>query len=61
MPVVTVEMTEGRTLEQKKQLATDITAAFVKMGVRAEGLYIVMHDVPRQNFAVGGQLLSERK
>ncbi|MBI2831346.1 MAG: 4-oxalocrotonate tautomerase family protein [Chloroflexi bacterium] len=61
MPFVTVEMTEGRTPEQKKQLVADINAAFVKMGVRPEATYIALHDVPRQNFAVGGQMLSERK
>ncbi len=61
MPVVTVEMTEGRTLEQKRQLAAEITAAFAKIGTKAEAVYVVLHEVPRQNWAVGGQLLSERK
>ena len=32
MPVVTFEMWEGRTIEQKKQLAEGITSAFVKIG-----------------------------
>lgn len=61
MPVVIVKMLEGRTLEQKKQLAADMTDAFVKIGVPAQAVYVVLDDVPRQNWAVGGQLMSERK
>ena len=36
MPVITVEMWEGRTPDQKKQLVADITAAFTKIGVPAD-------------------------
>ena len=33
MPVVTVDMWEGRTVDQKRQLAEGITASFEKIGV----------------------------
>ena len=33
MPVVIVEMWEGRTVEQKKQLVEGITSVITKMGV----------------------------
>ena len=32
MPVVTIEMWEGRSIDQKKQLAEGITASFEKIG-----------------------------
>ena len=56
MPVVIVEMKEGRTVEQKKQLAEDITAAFVKLGLDPDVVQIIMKDNPRHNWARGGKL-----
>ena len=60
MPFVIVEMWEGRTVDQKKQLVEDITAAFGKIGVPAEALHIIMRDVPKHNWATGGKLASEK-
>ena len=59
MPVVTVDMWEGRTIEQKKQLVADITSAFTKIGTPAEAVKIIMKDVPKYNWATGGKLDSE--
>lgn len=59
MPVVTVDMWAGRTVEQKKQLVEGITAAFVKIGTPAERVHIILRDVPKQNWATGGKLASE--
>ncbi len=60
MPVVTVDMWEGRTIEQKKQLAADITASFEKIGVPKEALQIIIKDIPKHNWAIGGKLASEK-
>ena len=49
MPVVIVEMWEGRTVEQKKQLAEGITSSFVKIGVPPEVVHIIMKDNPKHN------------
>jgi len=59
MPVVIVEMWEGRTVEQKKKLVEGITSAFVNIGTRAEALHIIMKDNPKYNWASGGKLASE--
>jgi len=59
MPVVIVEMWEGRTVEQKRQLAQRITEEFVKMGVSAELVEIIFKDNPKHNWAVGGKLSTE--
>ena len=59
MPVVTVEMWEGRTVEQKKQLVEGITESFVQIGVPREALQIIIKDVPKHNWAIGGRLASE--
>ena len=59
MPVVIVEMWEGRTIEQKRQLAEDITSSFVKIGTPQEAVNIIMKDNPKHNWATGGKLRSE--
>ena len=60
MPVVIVEMWEGRTIEQKKQLAEGITSSLVKIGVPQEAVHIIIKDNPKHNWAIGGKLASEK-
>jgi len=60
MPVVTVEMWEGRTIEQKKQLAEGITSTLVKIGVPQEAVHVIIKDNPKHNWATGGKLASEK-
>ncbi|PPD58898.1 tautomerase family protein [Dehalogenimonas etheniformans] len=59
MPVVVIEMHEGRTITQKKQLAEGITNEFVKIGTAAEKVTIIFRDVAKTNWASGGKLSSE--
>jgi len=60
MPVVIIEMLEGRTIEQKKNLVEGITSAFANIGTPAEALHIIMKDNPKHNVAIGGKLASEK-
>ena len=59
MPVVIVEMWEGRTLEQKKQLVKGITSSFVKIGTPLEAVQIILKDNAKHNWAIGDKLASE--
>ena len=60
MPMVTVEWLEGRTDQQKRQLAQQITQAFVSVAnVPKEQVWIVFRDVPRSDWAMAGQLLGQ--
>jgi 4-oxalocrotonate tautomerase len=59
MPVVTVEMWQGRTIEQKKLLAEGITEAFVKIGTPKEKVTVILKDNPKHNWSEGGTLASE--
>ncbi len=59
MPVLIVEMWEGRTLEQKKQLVMGLTEAFVKIGTPADAVEIILKDNSKNNWARGGKLVSE--
>ena len=59
MPVVIVEMWEGRTIEQKRQLVEGITSAMVNIGVPPEAVHIIIKDNPKHNWARGGKLASD--
>lgn len=61
MPVVTVELWEGRTLEQKRALVRAITEAMVEhAGARPDALHVILHDVPLENWARAGVLGVDR-
>jgi len=48
MPVVTVQMYEGRTLDQKRELVRDITDVVVRItGNNPEGVYVIIDEVKR--------------
>jgi 4-oxalocrotonate tautomerase len=59
MPVVIIEIWEGRTVDEKKRLVKGITSAFENIGVPSEVLHIIMKDNPKHNWAIGGKLASE--
>jgi 4-oxalocrotonate tautomerase len=62
MPSIRVEMFEGRTPDQKRVLAKELTDATVRaLGVPADSVDIMMFDIPRHDWATAGVLWSERK
>jgi 4-oxalocrotonate tautomerase len=61
MPEIYVHAVEGRSLEQKRGLIRDITAAVVKhFDVGAESVMVQIVESSKQNKAKGGVLFSER-
>jgi 4-oxalocrotonate tautomerase len=61
MPVVTVELWEGRTIEQKRALCRAITDAMVEhAGARPDALHVIIHEVPKEDWALGGVLGPDR-
>ena len=59
MPVVVIEMWEGRTSEQKEKLIKGITRTFEEIGVKAESLHIIIHDIPKSNWGLRGEQASK--
>jgi 4-oxalocrotonate tautomerase len=60
VPVVTVEIWEGRTPEQKEKLINGIARVFEEsLGTKAESLYVIIHDVPKTNWGSRGQQVSK--
>ena len=58
MPIVIVEMWEGRTIEQKKTLVAGLTEAFKAIGTDPEKVHIILKDNAKHNWASGGKLAS---
>lgn len=59
MPVITVDMWDGRTLEQKKKLVQGLTEAFINIGTPGDAVEIILNEHPRSNWAKNGKLASE--
>ncbi|MBM3705052.1 MAG: 4-oxalocrotonate tautomerase [Actinobacteria bacterium] len=61
MPVVTVELLEGRTVQQKRDMAKRITDAVTEVtGVSPEIVEVIFHDMKKENYAIGGILQCDR-
>lgn len=59
MPVVQVELWEGRTPEQKEKLIKAITRAFEEIGVKPESLTVILHETPKCNWGIRGEQASK--
>lgn len=57
MPVVTIDWYEGRTPEQKREIAEKLTQLLVDVGkVPADQVWIRFVDSPKADWAMGGEL-----
>jgi 4-oxalocrotonate tautomerase len=59
MPVVIVETWAGKSDEQKATLIRGITKAFEEIGVTADQVQVVIHDVPKANWGMKGEQASK--
>ncbi|CAI2666595.1 2-hydroxymuconate tautomerase [Apilactobacillus apinorum] len=60
MPLVHIDLIEGRNEEQLKGLVADVTAAIVKnTGAPAEHVHIVLNEMKKNNYSVAGKLKSD--
>lgn len=61
MPTLRVELFEGRTAEQKRALAKELTDACVRvLGGSADGVDVLFFDMKRENWSTGGVLWSDK-
>lgn len=62
MPIVRVTLASGRTPEQKKAAAQEITQVLVdKLDAHASHVYVLFEDIPGDDWTVGGETITERK
>lgn len=61
MPTIRVEMFEGRTPEQKRNLVKALTEACVEtLGSKPEGVDVILYDIKPGEWATGGVLWSDK-
>lgn len=61
MPIIRVEMFEGRSREQKREMVKEVTDAFVRTcGGTPQSVTVVISDLSQENWGVAGQLVADR-
>lgn len=61
MPIIRVEMLAGRSDDQKRALARELTEACVRaLGAAPDSIKVLLFDVPKQHWASAGQLYSDK-
>lgn len=61
MPYVNIYLLDGRTVEQKREMADKITNVISEVGkVPKELVHILFMDLPKTNIAKGGVLQSDK-
>jgi len=58
LPVIIVETWSGKSEEQKAALIKGITKVFVDIGVTADQVQVIIHDVPKTNWGMRGEQAS---
>ncbi len=62
MPIININLLEGRTVEQKRKLVVEITDAVVKsLNVKADTVKIILQDMAKNDYAKGGVLFMDKK
>jgi len=60
MPVIIINMLEGRSAEKKRKLLRKVTDAVVEaLEVEPESVRIIINKIPKENFTVAGLPIEE--
>ncbi|GAC1619934.1 MAG: hypothetical protein NVS9B10_01110 [Nevskia sp.] len=60
MPIIQFNLLEGRTVEQKRELARRVTDTVVEvLGVKRDSVRILIHEMGPYDFSVGGVAAAE--
>ena len=60
MPMINVQMFEGRTTEQRRKLAKELTDATCRaLDCTPDAVQIILTDVKKENWAEAGKLFSD--
>lgn len=57
MPVIHVELYEGRSREVKQRIVAGITEVFVNEGVPPEAVTVILTDIKKENYGTNGKLV----
>ena len=61
MPVITIRLLEGRSVEQKRELVKIISEAVSRIAkTPLEGVHVIFENVSRTDWGLGGELFADR-
>jgi 4-oxalocrotonate tautomerase len=60
MPVVHVNMWKGIDQKKIEYLIQNITKVFVDMGVPADAVSVIIHEIPKEHWGEGGETCAVR-
>ncbi|MEM1843057.1 MAG: tautomerase family protein [Desulfurococcaceae archaeon] len=60
MPIVVVYMWSGISEDAKKKIISRITEIFEKLGIPRNAVEVVVVEVPKENWGIGGEPASEK-
>ncbi len=61
MPIIQIDWVEGRTVDQKRELAKKVTAAVCEAGkCPPEAVTIIIRDLPKTDIAKAGVPLADK-
>ena len=61
MPLVRIDLLEGRTPERKTDLIRRVTEAVITaLDVRPEQVRVLLNEIPPEHWAIGGETVAER-
>jgi len=60
MPIVHVYMWSGVSREAKEKIIKGITKVLEELGIPRQAVEVVIHEVPKENWGVGGEQASEK-
>jgi len=60
LPIVHIYVWKGFTDEAKKKVIVGITKLFTDLGIPKEAVEAIIHEVPKENWGISGELASEK-
>ncbi|MEL7568170.1 MAG: 2-hydroxymuconate tautomerase [Dehalobacterium sp.] len=61
MPIVQMEILKGRTIEQKREMAKEVTDAIVRtLSCPPEAVSIIIREMEKESYSVAGKLYSDK-
>jgi len=60
MPTVHVNVWEGFGREKVKTVIQNITKVFVGLGIPAHAVEVIVHEIPKSHWGIGGEPASEK-
>lgn len=61
MPIVKIDLLKGRTIEQKRKMAKEITKIISTVGNTDENnVKIIFNDMEFENYSDGGKLMKDK-